>query len=265
MYDSIVSLSWIFVKLADDITKVRGPHIQRKQENNFNFENFKNIQGKDNNETIQKLTKYADLHLSLINFGSSRRVYELDNDRVLKVAYNEAGIAQNFMEAKIQNDSEYFADVYDMHPGALWIVAEKIGEIDPNTFEVITGISQSLMIRINQNLDTRLGVVRITPEIARELSHRFNIGQKGIKFLNDISKLRGKFDLIFGDTFNPKHWGINADGKIKLYDFGLDSSVYDNFYHDNGFLRTDPTYGPNNPDQSKIDALKLMNSNTAVY
>lgn len=266
MYDSIVRLSWFFVKLAEEITKVRGPHVQQKQnKKSLNFEKLKEIQGKDSNEIMQKLTNFADRRFTLMGFGSSRRVYEIDNNKVLKVAYNDAGIAQNFMEARIQNSSEYFAKVYDMHPGAFWILSEKIEKLDPNNFEAITGVSQDVMKRLDKDLDTRLGVAKMTPEIAEELSNKFKIGPGGIKFLNEVSKLRGKFDLIFGDTFNPDHWGINEEGKIKLYDFGLDRTVYDNFYHDNGFLRSDPTNGPNKPTQSEIDVLKLMNTQTAVY
>lgn len=259
MYDSIVRLSFLFVKLADD--KITVPDLpsqseQKQIKKDFNIEKFKSIQGQTNNETIQKLTNYADRHFPLIGYGSSRRVYDLDKTKVLKVAYNEAGIAQNFMEARIQNSSIYFAKVYDMHPGAFWIISEKVNKINPDEFETITGVPYNIMNKfISQDPDNRLSIAKMTPETAKELSDKFNIGPNGIKFLNEVSKMRGQFDLIFGDTFNPNHWGINTNGKLKIYDFGLDRTMYDNFYYDTGFLRSDPTAGSNQPSQSEIDAL----------
>jgi hypothetical protein len=267
MYDSIVSLSYFFVKLAgDEITAVDLPLKGKEINRHVNLENIKSIQGKTDNETIQELTNYANKKFPLIGFGSSRRVYDIDGKKVLKIAYNVAGIAQNFMEARIQNSSDYFAKVYDMHPGSFWIISEKVEKLNPNDFEIITGVPYNVMKQfISQGPDDRLSVAKMTPETANELANKFNIKPNGIKFLNEISKMRGQFDLIFGDTFNPDHWGINQDGKIKIYDFGLDRTVYDNFYHQNGFLRSDPTGGGIIPSQSEIDALKSMNSNTAVY
>lgn len=75
--------------------------------------------------------------------GSSRIVYKLNENQVLKVALNEAGFAQNGMEATIGMDesvSEVVAPVLDTsdvvdYNGFLWIVSQKV---EPLTDDLVT-------------------------------------------------------------------------------------------------------------------------------
>lgn len=64
--------------------------------------------------------------LKQINYGSSRKVFYLTKNKVLKVAKNRKGIAQNKAEVEIFESSErdYFATIYYYSEDFSWVIAE---------------------------------------------------------------------------------------------------------------------------------------------
>ena len=68
-----------------------------------------------------------ELNLMFLAMGSSRKVYVLDKEYVLKVATNDAGIAQNRTEAlfsKRHSDAP-ITKVVEHHKRYLWLIAER--------------------------------------------------------------------------------------------------------------------------------------------
>ena len=86
----------------------------------FDFNVFKSL------TSFNKRMKYCEQHLTRISSGSSRIVYLIDDDKVLKLAKNQKGIAQNNVEISLGNERYYtcFADVYDYDNDGLWLEME---------------------------------------------------------------------------------------------------------------------------------------------
>lgn len=232
MYDAIVTLSQLFVKLSnyEEQTAAQSPSaIQQQEQNNLSFEEFKKLD--DPVEIVQwaernlQKVKNTSRH-GLEGIGTGRLVYDL-GDKVLKVAHNRSGIAQNFNEARIQDASKFFTKVFDMHPKALWIISDKIHGLKPGEFERITGIPES----ITAHHEDRELIGRITPDNLELLKNRFNLNDRAVSFLHEIAKARGAFDIIMGDIFDPTHWGWNDKGELKVFDYGLNKSTYDQLYN----------------------------------
>jgi hypothetical protein len=196
----------------------------------FDLEQFKKL------NNLNDILKYASI-LNMIsdNTGSSRQVFDL-GDKVLKIAFNSAGVAQNHMEARIQNASSLLANVYDMHPKSLWIISEKVTPFKPGEFESFTGIPDELA----KDKEARQTIARPTPDTLAELSHYYGLNVKSLELLYEISKLQNKFNIIISDMMDPIHWGKNKNGELKLFDYGLDKSLHSIHYDRSGFVRRKP-------------------------
>lgn len=73
----------------------------------FSFDELKNI------GTFSGRMRYCKEKLGFpIGSGSSRVCFQLDDDRILKLARNEKGIAQNEVEGRI----DYYLDGLDIRP-----------------------------------------------------------------------------------------------------------------------------------------------------
>ena len=98
------------------------------------FLNIKSFAGK---------IKYTSQYLTRIGSGSGRIVYDIDGQKVLKLAKNTKGIAQNEAEAGIgyYNDSQHIVTiVYDNADDDSWLIAEKAKKVNEKRIKELTGI-----------------------------------------------------------------------------------------------------------------------------
>jgi hypothetical protein len=227
MNQEIIHLSTIFVKIAKGESLL---DINTNELSPFNLDEFKKL------DELNDIFKYASrLNMISDNTGSSRQVFDL-GDKVLKIAFNTAGVAQNHMEARIQDSSPLLASVYDMHPKSLWLISEKITPFKSGEFELLTGIPDDLA----KDKEARQIIARPTPETLAELMYYYGLNVESLKLLYEISKLQNKFSIIISDMMDPSHWGKNQSGSLKLFDYGLDKSLHNIHYDRNGFVRRKP-------------------------
>ncbi len=119
------------LRLFDSIYQM----IEDKKEYSSDSEKFKIF--------INELMPHLNLSGKSLKKGSSRIVFMLEDKQVLKVALNEAGFAQNGMEATIGMDdsvSEVVAPVLDTsdivdYNGFLWIVSQKVEPLTDDLVE----------------------------------------------------------------------------------------------------------------------------------
>ena len=87
----------------------------------FNMEEFKSIR------SFADRLRYCENRLKKLGAGTSRRVYQIDNEKCLKLAKNRKGIAQNIEEINLGNDmyaGGCFAKVYDYDQNGLFVEME---------------------------------------------------------------------------------------------------------------------------------------------
>jgi hypothetical protein len=144
----------------------------------------------------------------LLGKGSSRKVVDIGNGKVLKIAFNEKGISQNEAEVEIFNsdNSDYyelglFAKIYDYSSNYKYVIMEKCSKT-----RSIKHVKQMLA----------------DMEICNSLDDGFN---------DILQELESRYDLPkTGDNARKSSWGITENGKCVLVDYGCTYNVWQNHY-----------------------------------
>lgn len=195
---------------------------------NFDIFQFKNI-----NSYAAKL-RYAAEHLgNPIGKGSSRSVYRVDNYKVLKLARNKKGIAQNETEIDWSGDSYYqpiLADIFDYdRDNHYWVEMELAFKPKKSDFKRLWNIQFDKLTHYLHNKEQenrgKGGFFYIEPEIKEQLNENEHV-QHLLSFMYDA-------DSSAGDLVRINSWGLvrRIDGEnLVLIDFGLTSDVYESYY-----------------------------------
>lgn len=133
-----------------------------------------------------------------IGSGSSRKVFDLGNGYVVKVAMNMAGIAQNKTEYMISfnNSSGLFAKVMKVSKDFRLLIMKKARKIRD---------IWDLCRYFNVSSTTEL-------VCSKELQH-----------------ISGKYNLLLGDLKRIDNWGI-IDGDPVIIDYGFTREVRSRYY-----------------------------------
>ncbi len=100
----------------------------------FNVNDLKNIR------SYKGRIFYLKNKLQLLGQGSSRMVFNIDGKKVIKVAKNAKGIAQNFLEAEIGQDYYYkdvVTEVFEYDPDFVWLISEYASKFTEAEFKKI--------------------------------------------------------------------------------------------------------------------------------
>lgn len=145
--------------------------------------------------------------------GSSRAVFILDSKRVLKVAKNEAGLAQN--KEEFENFRRYpliGAKIYKSGPRNEYLISEIVREatgdrelINYFGFNILDALSLGHPSRIKQ-------IPNKQPEQVSQLIDAINNG------------------LAAGDIVVIDHWGKTVNGRYVLLDYGASDEIINTFY-----------------------------------
>lgn len=187
----------------------------------FDMEYFKKL------SSFNKRVQYAQQHLRRISSGSGRIVFEIDDNKVLKIAKNTKGLEQNTTESEwfIQ---EHYGDVvtklYDSHMDDYWIEMEKAKRVGPATFKKITGIDFNVFSEYIRYKKSGL-VSKDNVDAFKKLDNN--------PFVYRIMDMIGNYDMPYGDFLRLSSYGIvNREGKDKivLVDFGLTQETFNTHY-----------------------------------
>tara|TARA_R110000796_G_scaffold18980_3_gene57164 strand:+ start:8145 stop:8807 length:663 start_codon:yes stop_codon:yes gene_type:complete len=196
----------------------------------FNMEEFKTIR------SFNGRMKYCEQHLTRINSGSGRIVYQIDDEKVLKLAKNTKGVAQ--CEVEIQYGGEYLLDdvvatVFDSHPDGLWVEMELARKLKAADFTRITGYKWKVFSN---------GVQKYANQVNahKNRSTFFHISDEDYEMLWDdgdfayqIFDFIGNYDVPGGDLSRMNSYGVvkrNGQDAIVVIDYGLTHEVYDSYY-----------------------------------
>lgn len=163
--------------------------------------------------------------LQKISFGGSDRdVYDLGDDRVLKIAKSARGIAQN--DAGI----DYYAQDAGLIPrtfetGKNYVVSEKMNPPDANTKKMVAEmkkVDDANPIRSPHSTERLQAIVEVMQKY----------GYPGEDLLN--------YNVMLNDLTAIRNWGTTADGKPMLLDEGtLNKGLLDDYTE----RRVDPSRG----------------------
>lgn len=180
----------------------------------FNFEEFKNI------KSFVGKQKYARQHLlGKVGAGSSRAVFKVDDEKVIKIALNKRGLQQNMVEAEgYKQNYDVVARVFDVDDDDMWVEMELAKKVSASRFKFLVGASPEEVVGW---LCKQKGEKRCWGDDLIDLDEN--------EFAIDLQNFVFDYDYpLPGDFKRLSTYGeVVRDGKptIVVVDFGFDSGT----------------------------------------
>ena len=184
------------------------------------------LDGVDLHELVEKVKQQPGVNL--IDTGSSRAVFKIDNDKVLKVAINKEGLAQNRAEVDLithpRTNKLLFTDIYDYSTKDYrWILSEYAGPLNlsDDEMEDILGFHPYFIIMF---------ITKFKGDLSSFKSHvETNYQEEGTpemwQFFGSLLSTTKATGLLIKDLAGWRQWGITADNRIVIVDYGLDKAA----------------------------------------
>lgn len=198
----------------------------------FNFDEFRGL------KTFAERIRYCEARLKRLSSGSSRIVYMVDNDKVLKLAKNNKGLAQNKVEIRLGTEPYYtcFASVYEYDESGLWVEMAYCQKAKKSDFKAIYGVPfECLCCMIMQmSSNNRRRTFEYNPyskyeDMVQEIWDGDETDLQML-FMSVQEYIGGEMLEGVGDLCRISSWGIDSEGYFILIDYGLTDDVYDQCY-----------------------------------
>lgn len=192
----------------------------------FNRDEFKTL------TSYRARVEYCKERLTRLGAGSSRIVYQIDDEKVLKLAKNRKGLAQNYEEFSISdgdNHEDIVAKVLDHHPDDLWVEMELARKVRESDFSDILGFKLGDIFMYLKNHEALSRGDDRPHRLGEELSDMLD----ECEFIWDIMKIMDWNSVPAGDFGRVSSYGKvkrNGEDKIVLIDYGLTDSVAQTYY-----------------------------------
>lgn len=200
----------------------------------FNMDEFKTL------KTFAERIRYCQTRLQRISSGSARIVYKIDNEKVLKLAKNRKGIAQNEAEAGdyYKNSIGCFAEIYDVDDNYLWIEMQLARKAKMSDFKRLTGYDFKVMCQWIYNCKSRYsrrGFIYDKSYDSIFNSEEFEKGLENYSIFTEIQEYLCNYQLeSVGDLTRLNSWGVVNDEygqeQLVIIDSGLTDDVWDDYY-----------------------------------
>ena len=199
----------------------------------FNIDEFKTL------TTFAARIRYCQTRLQRISSGSSRIVYKIDDKKVLKLAKNRKGIAQNKAEGGdyYKNTIGCFAEIYDVDNNYLWIEMQLARKAKLSDFKHLTGYNFDVMCQWIYNCRSRYsrggGYDKSYDRIFN--SEEFEEGLENYSIFADVQEYLCNYQLdSVGDLTILSSWGVVNDEygqeELVIIDSGLSDDVWADYY-----------------------------------
>jgi hypothetical protein len=211
------------------ITESQFNRLFEAKDDSFSTDELSNI------KTLKGRYDYCVQHLgNPIGRGSSRAVFQIDDETVLKLAINKKGIAQNNQE----NDG-YLQQlgivplIKGYNNDDLWLVSEFVLPAKEQDFTETLGISFDTFCRfITASNFYRFGRGECRPSVSLDKDKYVYLVDNN-EDLQAFDEYIGDFNPPIGDLQRIANYGLcMRDGypTIVLLDSGLSEDIYDTYY-----------------------------------
>lgn len=214
--------------------------MERIHSKTFKMNDFKKLAATFSEKayvTLDQLT-YARKNLKFLGAGSSRVTFLLTTGHVLKVAKNAAGAAQNEAEVDIYTNPKtkpIVTKIYDYADDFSWIVSEIVKEFtNESQFQKVAKIGDFDIYDIVRYATMRAKSPTGTWNnegggLHLPQGEKFEIDARN-KLIDSIASLIKNTNLMPNDLKPAKHWGVTANGRLVLLDYGFTKNVSINHY-----------------------------------
>lgn len=200
--------------------------------NDFSFDTLKNL------KTFQERKKYCDKYLgNNVGKGSSRIVYQIDDNKVLKLAWNSKGIAQNEEEYSFSKENfvdvtpEVFENMSDTD-NYFFITSEYVLPAKKQDFKHVFGITFEKFIAVLYTVFSWYNATnyRFYSKLSDEEMSDLQDNNDNIKeYVDYVSN----YQPPLGDIVRIANYGLtnrNGEDYIVLLDSGLSDEIYNTYY-----------------------------------
>ena len=195
----------------------------------WNIDEFKKL------NSFNQRIQYCERNLQRISSGTSRIVYKIDDAKVLKLAKNKKGLAQNEIEVGFSKDYMWdgiVAKVFNYDNNDLWIEMELARKVNPKKFFELVGFTfddycKAILFHAEEQKPKSKYSIQLTkPNNYQEM-------WDDNEFMYSIFDIIGSYDFPAGDLCKLNSYGLvnrNGHDDIVLIDYGLTNDVYDSYY-----------------------------------
>ena len=177
--------------------------------------------------------RYADQNLQRIGSGTGRAVFDIDGEKVLKLAKNAKGVAQNGAEggAGYYRDTQHIVtEVFDSADDDTWIISEQAKKVGEKRIKELTGIPSlnDLFYFLRNTVSENNGKGKIFSQSQEMVDFMWEN-----EFASDLIDFVVNYGQTPGDMGRPSTYGEvirNGQPTIVLTDYGLNDEVYDTHY-----------------------------------
>lgn len=191
----------------------------------FDMEYFKSL------PSFRKRIDYAAEHLQRLSSGSGRIVYIIDDEKVLKLAKNRKGVAQNEVEVDFSEDyyiNHLFAKTFEHHPDFLWLEMEYCKKLNYARFQQLTGMSFDVFTSmVNYEYSRIKGRGRKLFSYSEPKEYNELVENE---FMMSIIDYIGNYDVPAGDLTKISTYGENSNNEVVMVDYGLTNDVFGTYY-----------------------------------
>lgn len=204
--------------------------VDEEYPSNFNIDEFKTL------KSFNQRIKYCQQNLQRISSGSSRIVFKVDDEKVLKLAKNKKGLAQNEVEASYSNYSDLediVARVFEYDQNDLWIEMELARKVNKGDFKRVTGYSFEQFVAAVHNYGEDVNSRRGQQPFKMHIDKEVYADMWENEFMYGIFQYIGNYGIPAGDLKKLSTFGlVKRDGqdRIIIIDYGLTSDVYQSYY-----------------------------------
>jgi hypothetical protein len=191
-------------------------------------------------ENLFDCARYCDKTLTRLGVGTSRRVYKLEDGKVLKLAKDEKGKEQNKYESALAQSNEipsFMAKIYNFDKDGIYLEMEQAKPVTDAEFKSIVGISFKLYQKVITSLiNPKTASKRVTwlKTFHKDRCEEILSNIENYPFVQEISNyITNTNGEIKHELFNLSNYGlVNRDGKETLVvtDFGMNNEIHDKYY-----------------------------------
>lgn len=204
--------------------------LNEAMDNEFSLDVLKSL------PSFNQRLKYCRQHLgNPIGKGSSRIVFQISDEKVLKLAMNEKGIAQNEVEAD-WGAQQYgvVPKLYDVDNNNLFIVVEYVLPAKKQDFPVCIGIKFEKFIDFVKKVYLMYASNRDRRVVYSNMSdNEFENLVDNNEWLDSFYRYMSDFGVPYSDLTVMRNYGLcerNGEPEIVLLDSGLTDAIWDEFY-----------------------------------
>lgn len=173
-----------------------------------------------------KKKAYCKEKLQQLGVGTSRAAFDMGGDKVLKLAINRKGIAQNEVEWDSQHyNSIIVPEIYDVDDDGYWIIMQRAEKCTASRFKQINGYTlDQAREYIIDHLDGKMN----------NLPQEINDIIEDESYVQEVIDLYRNYDIDWRDLIVPRNMGVVMDDHgnpmTVAIDLGANESVLQDFY-----------------------------------